>query len=97
MVFFSTIFLYPSKEIIEAELDSSQYCKLKVNTATERTKKVLDNVDNMDSKTMNYPLERFENCFTKDDPPDINKARFSESPLASKYTQFFGILNKSEI
>ena len=78
LVFLSTIILYPSREILQAELDATQYCKLK---PTGLNKKLIDHEK---IGKNDFPLEQFE-AGLPDDSCKYENNKWTESPLASGY------------
>eukprot|EP00111_Clytia_hemisphaerica_P011238 TCONS_00032938-protein len=76
MVLLSTIILYPSREILQAELDATQYCKLK---PTGLNKKLID----YERKgRADFPLEHFEAGIPDDSCNKHDNNKWNESPLA---------------
>ena len=93
MVFISTIFLYPSREILQAELDAANHYKLKpseftkmITSSTTKEKEDKKNKNLMEYGGMHHKYER-QYHYDVDDSGDDGVAadKWSESPLASSY------------
>ena len=84
MVFVSTIFLYPSREILQAELDAANHYKLK---PSEFTKMITSKTGEDKKNLLEYggKQQYQQHHYDTGDDGDALSDTWTESPLASSF------------
>ena len=90
MVFVSTTFLYPSREILQAELDAANHYKLKPSEFTTMiTSKTGEDKKNL----LEHGGKQQQHHYDTGDDGDALSDTWTESPLASSFIYSYFVLN----